>query len=191
MMRPMCFMQVDLWRCVEESDCTFNSDERLQLAVMRDPRAVTVSTYFYLLRKNPELLKSFDFSLDTFFQRSLETTCMWTNIRHLLFTKLLADKSKAFVFEDMLLDSVDWYGWFFPFIGLEFPVDVIFEIAQSANERSGRGINEHPGGRKAGGNQTFLEELGPESLAMMDDVVRVWLPPILLQSFGIPPQSST
>jgi len=46
-------------------------------------------------------------------------------------------------------------------------------------------MDAHIGGHASGDNRTFRDELGPESLAMMDDVVRMWLPPVLLQRFGI------
>jgi len=79
--------QADLWQCVDEAGCTFN-DESLQLAVMRDPRAVTVSSYFHRVRRKPHVSFEFDDSVDIYFQNMLQKVCMWTSLRHLLFTKV-------------------------------------------------------------------------------------------------------
>ena len=177
---------------MEEADCAFN-DDRLQLAAMRDPRAVTVSSYFHRKRVRPDDEFKFDDSVDTYFQNMLGHVCMWTTVRHLLFTKVLADRSELFLFEDMLIDPVDWFGRFFPFVGLKLPVEFVFDMAEIASGGSRmfgyghKGIDEHPGGHEPGGNRTFRDELGPESLAMMDDVVRLWLPPMLSKRFGVEP----
>ncbi|CAM9650169.1 unnamed protein product [Scytosiphon promiscuus] len=37
----------DVWGCMEEASCAIN-DDRLQYVTMRDPRAVAVSTYFFV-----------------------------------------------------------------------------------------------------------------------------------------------
>lgn len=187
--------QGDLWRCVDEAECTFN-DQRLQLAVMRDPRAVAVSAYFHALRVYPErypaLAKSLG-SVDSYFQQMLKPICMWTTIRHLIFSNLLSGQSEVFWFEDMLADSVDWYGRLFSFIGVTLPYNVISGMAHMAERGDpmfgffAKGVDEHPGGVKPGGDRTFRSELGPESLAMMDDVLRAWLPPVLLKRLGVSP----
>ena len=167
---------------MDEAGCTFN-DERLQYAVMRDPRAVTVSSYFYRVRKPLE----FDTpnTLDDYFQQMLAPFCVWTSIRYLIFTQLLADQSQVFYMEDLVVDPTDWYGRFLSFVGLSLPRRVIDEMMRDTSARLGKGYNEHPGGGEPGSSRSFRDELGPQSLAMMDDVMRSWLPPVLLQRFGI------
>lgn len=180
-------MQSDLLLCVEEAGCIFN-DERLQFAMIRDPRAVTVSTYFYNALNHPELLEPLGDagkSVDAFFQRMLEATCAWTSIRYQLFTQLLADQSQVFWMEDMLRDPVDFHGRLAYFLGLRLPVSVIMEMVQTSASQASKGIDRHPGGGPSVAGRTFRDEVGPESLAMMDDVTRSWLPPVLLQRFGI------
>ncbi len=183
--------QADLWRCVEEAECAFN-DDSLQLAMMRDPRAATVSAYFHRIRVNPERHFELESSVDTYFQEMLRVVCRWTAVRYLLFTELLADQSELFLLEDLEIDPADWYGRVFSFVGLHLPFEFIHDTAQHASGRDGTlgygHIDEHPGGHASGvTSRTFKDELGPESLAMMDDVVRLWLPPVLVQRFGIEP----
>ncbi|CAN0256723.1 unnamed protein product [Ectocarpus fasciculatus] len=93
----------DLWQCVEDADCTFLDDgEVLYVAPMRDPRAVTVSSYFYriehkdnqdFIAQRPELYTS----VDIYFQRALEAICMWSSLRYMLFTTILGDRSAILV----------------------------------------------------------------------------------------------
>lgn len=181
--------QAGLWRCVEEAKCTFN-DNRLQLAVARDPRAVTVSAYFHSIRLHPGLKEKYG-TVDQYFQQLLRPVCMWTSIRHLLFTELLADQSQVFFFEDLLADPLDWFGRFLHFVGLNLPMEIEFDLANVAGGGGGilgghsKGVDEHPGGTGHAEDRTFRDELGPESLAMMDDVMRAWLPPILLKRYGV------
>lgn len=177
--------QDDLWQCVEEARCASNDDEWLQLAVMRDPRAVTVSSYFHILKYFPKLLKTVP-SVDAYFQQKLAVLCMWTTIRYLLFTMVFADQSKVFFFEEMFLDPVDWYGRFFSFIGLKLPFEFVFGLSQRTGNMGN--FNEHPGGHNDR-NRTFTVELNAESLGMMDDVMRIWLPRVLLTRFGVLPYS--
>ncbi len=176
---------------MEEAECAFNDDSQ-QLAIMRDPRAATVSAYFHRIRENPDKHFELESSVDTYFQELLGVVCMWTTVRYLLFTEMLADRSELFLLEDLVIDPVDWHGRFFSFVGLHLPFDFIHDTAQAASgggSTPGYGRkDEHPGGHESVGSAiTFRDELGPESLAMMDDVVRLWLPPVLLQRFGIEP----
>lgn len=181
--------QEDLWRCVEDAKCTFN-DERLQLAVMRDPRAVTVSGYFHHLEHSTDPSAS-NTTLDAHFQQYLPLICRWTTVRYLLFTEFLADQSQMFFFEDLEVDPYDWYGRFMHFVGLNMPSEVFFGIARIASgegEMFGvhrKGKDEHPGSIAQEPSRTFRDELGPESLAMMDDVMRALLPPVLLRRYGV------
>lgn len=177
--------QVELWGCIEEAECAV-TDESLQLAVLRDPRAVTVSSYFHLLNYKHKM----EFvSLDTYFQRMLGVVCMWTTLRHMLFTRQLANQAQVVWFEDLVSNPVDWHGRFFAFVGVTLEGGVVEHIAQFASG-GGRlfgnivkGLDEHPGGLAPSPNRSFADELGPESLALMGEVMENWLPPEILKRF--------
>lgn len=171
---------------MEEAGCAFN-DKRLQFAVARDPRAVTVSAYFHNIRSAPPSKKQTYGSVDEYFQQLLAPICMWTSIRHVLFTELLADQSQVFFFEDLLADPMDWFGRFLHFVGLNLPMDVVLGISTEKGGLDGQSkrVNEHLGSPAQEGNRTFRGELGPDSLATMDDVMRAWLPPVLLKRFAV------
>lgn len=182
--------QADLWKCVEDADCSFD-DDRLQMAVLRDPRAVTVSAYFQLLRQESpridEERQTFQ-SVDTFFQIHLKFVCMWISIRYLLFTVFMADRSAVFWYDEAVADPVDWHRRYLAFVGVHVPADEVVGMARSAGGGGSilgypsKGIDAHPGGvdEAATSARTFRDELSGESLAMMDDVLRQWLPPVIL-----------
>lgn len=172
--------QDDLWQCMEESRCTFD-DEELQLAVLRDPRAVTVSAYFHKKKIHPLAEASLP-TIDAYFQTHLAITCMWTTVRYVLFAVILAPRSDLFFFEELLMDQVDWHARLFSFFGLNLPFEVISGVAARGETKGS--INEHPGGDNAS-NRTFRDELTADSLQMMDDVLRTWLPAVLLRRFGL------
>lgn len=170
----------------EEAGCTVQR-ESLQLVAMRDPRAVTVSTYFHLIRTGDHLG-----SLDDFFQKYLPSLCMWISARYFFFTEIMADESELFWYADHEADPMEWHGRALSFFGLALPLDVVVHMAQVDSNGVGdligveKGIDSHPGGSEAV-NRTFRDELGPGSLSMMDDVMRTWLPPIILGRFGLLP----
>lgn len=116
---------------------------------------------------------------------------MWTTVRYILSTEFLADESELFYFEEMLMDPVDWFRRYLPFIGLHVPAEVIFDLADEAANEGGMfgltdaGVDVHPGGAAPAPSRTYKDELGPESLAMMDDVLRAWLPSVLLNRWGV------
>lgn len=95
---------------------------------------------------------------------------------------VFADHSEVFFFDELLVDPVDWYGRFLSFVGLKLPFEVIVDLAQRGSIKGG--INEHPAGNNQS-NRTFTSELKAESLEMMDDVMRVWLPAVLLRRWPL------
>ena len=130
-------------------------------------------------------------TVDEHFQQFLGLVSRWTTVRYLLFTEFLADRSELFFFEDLLIDPIDWYGRFLSFVGLHLPYEVVFDLARTATEGGDmfgvyrKGIDQHPGTVVATNRTSFRDELNEESLAMMDDVVRALLPPVLLKRFGV------
>lgn len=189
--------QADLWKCVEEAECSFN-DDRLQMAVLRDPRAVAVSAYFQLLRQeSPRISEEREAfkSVDNFFQTHLHVICMWISIRYLLFTVYMADSSAVFWYDEAVADPVDWHRRYLAFVGIHLQPDQVVEMARRAGGGGSilgypsKGIDAHPGGVEgaATSTRTFRDELSAESLAMMDDVLRQWLPPVILARLDLAP----
>lgn len=159
---------------------------------MRDPREVTVSTYFHKKRTNPGKLDRVVESVDEYFQKYLGAICMWVSLRYFFFTEIIGDQSELFWYDDHEADPVDWHGRLFAFIGLNMPLPKVVDMAmfasggdiRSALDFEPKGIDEHPGGNSSIA-RNFRDDLGAESLAMMDDVMRKWMPPVILKRFGI------
>lgn len=184
--------QRDLMRCFQDAMCEIN-DNRLQMAVLRDPRAVTVSSYFQLLRQSSPRTETQPWfeSVDDFFLAHLASVCMWVSIRYHLFTQVLQHRSVVFWYEEALADPVDWHGRYYAFVGLNLPSHAVDGAATSATQGGSilgfpsKGLDGHPGGEEQTVTRTFRDELQPESLAFMDDVLRIWLPPVVLNRFGL------
>lgn len=176
-----------LWNCVIDAACPI-VDDRLQFVVLRDPRAVTVSYYFYKKLHN----KSFkETSVDVFVINMLPTVCQWVSLRFLLFEQILKTQSSLFWYSDAFADSEQWHEHFLQFVGLNMPHDVVKAAANTATDGGEipgmhrTGVNVHLGGAEAELSRTYQDEITAETLAGMDDVLRVWLPPILLTRLGV------
>ena len=162
---------------------------------MRDPREVTVSAYFHKKRNSIERGRSGSNveSVDEFFQKYLRATCMWISLRYFFFTETLGDQSELFWYDDHEADPIDWHRRYFAFIGLTMPASKVVEMAMFASggdinsvlDFKAKGIDTHPGGNGSVA-RSFRDDLGADSLAMMDDVMRKWVPPVMLNRFGIP-----
>lgn len=117
---------------------------------------------------------------------------MRSSLRYMLFTTILGDRSALFWFEETLADPVDFHSRFLSFAGLKLPFETVANMARLASGENGlygahsKGPDKHIGGVEDVEGRTFRDELNSTSLAMMDDVVRTWMPPVLLQRFGIP-----
>ena len=183
--------QPQLWACVQESMCDL-TDDSLQIAVLRDPRAVTVSSYFQLARqKSPMLVKEQIESVDHFFVNHLDAITQWISLRYLLFTQLASERSEVFWYEDAVADPIEWHGRYFTFVGLRPPPLVVHHTAAIATQGGSilgfpaKGLDYHPDGEEQAPSRTFRDELNNSSLAIMDDVLRKWLPPIILRRFRL------
>ena len=136
---------------------------------------------------------SHETSLDQYFQENLEAISQWMSLRYFFFTQILADQSELFWYEDHEDDPFDWHVRYLAFVGLNLPVDETLAIARTASEGdlngvlgyNEKGIDVHPGSPAKRSNSTFEDELGEESLQMMNDVVRRWLPPVVLRKLGL------
>ena len=180
--------QPDLWDCVKNSDCPF-VDNRLQMAVMRDPRPLAVSSYFHMLREYPDTLSGM--TVDTYVATMLPIFCQWVSIRYLVFAELLKDTSIIFWYDEAQDDPVVWHVKYYNFVGIRVPDEVLRKAATIAT-RGGKmfgfpskGLDKHEGGADAGLTRTFKDELNSTTLTNMDDVLRVWLPAEMLQKLNV------
>ena len=159
------------------------------MAVLRDPRPLAVSAYFHLLREYPLEVKGL--SVDTYVATMLPEFCQWVSVRYLVFGELLRDRSAMFWYGEALDDPVSWHVDFFEFVGLNMPEEVLKKSADVAMRGGSilgfpsKGLDRHDGGAAAGLTRTFRDELNSTTLANMDDVLRVWLPPAMLEKVGV------
>lgn len=186
--RELPFNHPELWDCVRRSNCRF-VDDRLQMAVLRDPRPLAVSSYFHMLREYPVVVK--DVSVDMYVVAMLPVFCKWVSVRFLVFAELLRDTSTIFWYDEALEDPVFWHVVFFDFVGLKIP-DKVLRRAAIVATRGGsifgfpsKGIDRHDGGAAAARTRSFRDELNSTTLADMDDVLRTWLPKIMLDQVNV------
>ncbi|CAN0193391.1 unnamed protein product [Scytosiphon promiscuus] len=178
----------DVWSCMEEASCTFK-DEEPQYVAMRDPRAVAVSTHFYV-RTNPRYYQEHfaqNHTLDETVMKILPQVCHLTTLRHILFSGIVPDRSEIFWYEDALQDPFDWHHRWMSLAGLFLPRPWVDSIVASAGKgKRSTKFNPHPGGEKASVSRTWRDEVSPEILDNMDDILRTWLPGVLLARFNVP-----
>ncbi|CAM9470199.1 unnamed protein product [Scytosiphon promiscuus] len=183
----------ELYKCARESACRI-VDDRLQMSVMRDPRPIAVSAYFHTLRTHPELLHTS--SVDEYALSFLPAACKWVSIRYLLFAEILGHKSSLFWYDDAQENPGDWHSDFYDFIGIRVPMSVVERSVAVATGQvpdsrlagfPSKGIDVHSGGSESesSGKRTFRDEVSATTVSKMDDMLRVWLPPVLLEKFGI------
>ncbi len=182
--------QPELWNCVQGCNCNF-TDNRLQMAVFRDPRPLAVSAYFHMLREHPQAVART--SVDAYVENMLPVFCQWVSVRYLLFAELLRDTSVTLWYDEALENPVSWHNEFFGFVGLSFPNNVV-QIAANASMSGGsimgfpaKGIDKHEGGAAAALTRSFKDEISPSTLSIMDDILRIWLPPQVLEKIDLSP----
>lgn len=181
----------ELWDCMVDASCK-PIDDSLQLAIMRDPRAVVVSTYFHLVRRHGDKFLQEYPSVDEWALELLPAKVRRICLRYLLFTKIQSERAMMLWYEDAMDDPLDWHSRFLSFVGLNMPPDLVIEAARVSVE-GGRilgfptkGLDAHPGGEEAQIGRTFKDEIRPDTLAKLDDVMRTWLHASVLEKLGIP-----
>ena len=178
----------DLWFCMHRANCAIN-DDWTQMAVFRDPRPAVVSSYYH--REVHGSKHHGD--LGAFVSRELPVLCQWLAIRYMLFCGLLSHQSMAFWYEDVMSDPLRWhYHWFYS-VGLQLPAHIVQAITNAAvADKLGfrhKDIDLHPGEkpRNDSGARRFEDEVSPEIVMMANDVLRAWLPAVLLDRLGVTP----
>ena len=179
----------DLWRCMKEAECVI-TDDWLQMAVLRDPRLVIVSSFYHIMvhyKSNP-----FG-TLDEFVTRELPIMCQWLAVRYILFTGILGDQSMQFWYEDAMVDPLAWHYHWLHLVGLQLPLGVVEATAQAAVDDNiafaHKTVDSHPGENSTTGEgpRRFEDEVSSETVDLADDMLRTWLPPVLLERFGVEP----
>eukprot|EP00752_Nemacystus_decipiens_P008641 g7715.t1 len=185
----------DTAKCFDANPCKVVGDEReKQMLILRDPRAVTVSTYFHLKPfPNAPAHPIVGESIDDFVVRMMPTLCRYIHIRYLLLAGLMRDRTAEFLYDESWADPLGWHRRFLSLIGLS-PLDSIVEKAADTAIRrdfgfKSPGANAHPGGAAAVKTRTWEDEVSASLKDRMDDMCRVWLPPVLRETLGISPQS--
>lgn len=177
---------------------SFRPDDSLQFATFRDPRAVAVSTYFWIETHAEDVAVyakdrvHLNRTLDESIIEILESVCLWTSTRHIVFNDLDRAKSAVFSYEEAEKDVLEWHYRWLHLAGLNLPVPWVKNIAGLA--RGGKwasltqGVNPHPGGQEAStpAARTWRDEVSPELWDDMDAVVRRWLPHEIVARLDMP-----
>lgn len=87
--------------------------------------------------------------------------------------------------EDADADPVGWHLQWLDFAGLQLPMTVVDSMAQAAMAESLKSINAHPGGEKASASRTWVDEVGADVVEGADEILRAFLPPVLLARWGV------
>lgn len=118
------------------------------------------------------------------------------SLRYLLFAEILGHKSSLFWYDDAQENPDAWHDEFYQLIGLRMPMSVVeksvaIATGQVSDSRlagfPSKGIDVHSGksGSQTSGKRTFRDEVSAATVSKMDAMLRVWLPPVLLEKFGI------
>ena len=174
---------------MHEAQCDI-TDDWLQMVVFRDPRPAVVSAYFHLRLNRNESLGT----VEAFVARELPIMCQWLAVRSILFSGLPPHRSVQFWYDDVMSDPVGWHYSWFDAVGLQLPFRVVEATAKAASagefnfphKRIDMRPDEDPATAGTGGRR-FEDQVAPDVLEVADAVVRVWLPPVLLEKLGIAP----
>ena len=90
-----------------------------------------------------------------------------------------------FWFEDTVNNPLKWHLQWMSFTGVQLPATMLDWMAQAAVERGSHYLNAHIGGQKASANRTWIDEVGADVVNGVDDILRAYLPPVLLARWGV------
>eukprot|EP00903_Cladosiphon_okamuranus_P005694 g5656.t1 len=174
----------DSAQCLHEHPCKI-TDSRLQMLILRDPRAVAISSFFHLKRhKNGRNESAGEYAV-----RLLPTICRFVHLRWLLLQERMADKTVEFMYDESLGDPLGWHERWLSSVGLTPPKSVVQEATDTALRGeygfAGKGVDKHVGGKEITPARTWEDEVSAEVAEQLNDICRVWLPPVLLEKFGI------
>ncbi len=179
----------DTVRCLHENPCRV-TDSRQQMLILRDPRAVVVSSFFYLkLHPNSAGIARPGESLEEYALRMLPTMCRFVYLRYQLLQEQLPDRTVEFLYDESLEDPLRWHQRWLSFVGLTPPESVVQEATDTAERMefgfTAHGVDNHIGGKEATKHRSWKDEVSPEVVGRLYEICLVWLPPVLLDKFGI------
>ena len=179
----------DTERCLHEKPCAI-TDNRHQMLILRDPRAVVVSSFFHVKTHPESAGRSLPGeSVDDYALRMLPTICHFVHLRYQLLQEKMSDRTVEFFYDEGSADPLGWHQRWLSFVGLTPPVSVAQEATDTARRREFgfalKGVDKHPGGKVATAHRSWEDEISPEVLRRMYEICRVWLPPVLMEKFGI------
>lgn len=90
-----------------------------------------------------------------------------------------------FWYEDATVDPVGWHLQWMKFSGVQLPFTIVTNMAQAAVGASWRLVNEHPGGKQWSANRTWEHEVGVDVVKSANEILRNFLPPVLLARWGV------
>lgn len=171
-----------VWRCMEEARCRV-VDERKQMVVFRDPRAATVSSFYFLKAGGyvPE-----DVDIDSFVTKHFPVFCKWLAIRLALFSRMVReDRVAIFWYDRWQTAPLKWHRQFFHAVGLRVPESVALAASRAALADDfpffSKGRDEHLGSPPPSGSHTYREDLRVETNRAIDEMMRQWLPPKFIE----------
>lgn len=187
---------------MQKANCTIN-DDRPQFVTMRDPRPTAVSAYYHRVRNGriPEGEK------DPYILALLPYICQWVTVRHMLFAGLLSARSTTYWYEDTLARPLEFHHRWLESVGLHLPTPVVEQATNAALRHDfafkTKGVDAHlsvnsiaastkkaennpqGGGQDLALERSWRDEISADLYGDIDDVLRVWLPPVLLAKLGV------
>ncbi|CBN79477.1 hypothetical protein Esi_0254_0001 [Ectocarpus siliculosus] len=179
----------DTVECLQQHPCRI-VDDRIQMLILRDPRAVAVSSFFHLKTHHHPFWKHLtDESVDSFVLRMLPTICHFIHLRYLVLHEKLGGKTVEFTYDESLADPLQWHQRWLSSVGLTPPPGVVLQATNTSLRReygfAGKGVDKHPGGKEATEKRTWEDEISHDVAEQLEGICREWLPPVLLEKFGI------
>lgn len=144
-----------------------------------------MSTYFHMITFNRTIPLEGQ-GVDKNVMAILPDVCQRIAIRYIVFAGLMRETATLFWYEDSMNDPVEWHYQFLAMAGVQLPASEVLAISLDTS-REGR-PNPHPGGGEISKSRTWKDEVSPDLLEGMDDMMRLWLPSVLLARWGVPPK---
>lgn len=167
-----------VWRCMQEAQCRV-VDDRKQMVIFRDPRAASVSSFFFLKAGGyvPE-----DQDIDAFVISNFPVFCKWLVIRMAIFARMFPKDKVAFFWYDRWQSTpLRWHRQLFQAVGLRVPESVAVASSQAALADDfpffSKGRDAHPGTAPAADSHTYRDDINVETARSIDETMKLWLPP--------------
>eukprot|EP00903_Cladosiphon_okamuranus_P005538 g5515.t1 len=174
--RPAIFERV--WRCMQDAQCPV-VDDRKQMVIFRDPRAASVSSFFFLKAGGyiPE-----GQSIDEFVIQNFPVFCKWLVIRLALFSKMFPkDNVAVFWYDRWQSTPLKWHRHLFQAVGLRVPETVAAASSQAALADDfpffSKGRDAHLGTVPPVEIHTYRDDISVETARSIDETMKQWLPP--------------